>query len=806
MSELMRLMMLMKGDKQPQGTDQQEKIRMIEENQKMKNEAKREKEEHKAEMEKMKNEFEDWKAKHKTKIMKENNAHQKKMNEEAQKQADVEDAQQHEQHEFEMKKQRRKTKRSRSEGEHQTEMLLEKEKELELDEEGVLLDDERRAAQHKLDTKQQEVEQIKKSMHIEDLKAQLRDLYSNTTKTMTELNQYNDVNDRSILNLINQLNAHLTSIQNYASNDVLPLLKKLKETKTLSNTLAARNLPQQLEQGVALHTALEVALDNATAKLNYQKDLNKKVLDMKYENKKLEDDKTSYEKASNGIKLQKVEITGKNSQKSYQFVPVRDILQENKAQNVIKKKELERAQNSFERASNKVLESDRIEDENQDMQAEITQLSKVTIEDMTDKLASLKFNRDSLIEQKNGLVVNKKRKNAIKDEIEKLNNEIGELDAYVKKLNANPGTPVKLDQIANLKYQRKQLEDEMDDINVDVQRKKQYEKQIQDLTDQIAIKTAEVAKMNESKKQFNTPKLLKSYGEAKNDLENTERDADKAMKERKRLHNLEDETAETQFQNNKDTAVLNAKDDQGLQEAEKKAVEENVKAEYKKLLNQQKRKTADAEREARAQEKETAMLNNDKQIQESNDQIVNELAQQEIYKERMKKGEEVKNKIHEKQIKQNTYNAMNKAGNALKPLDDGIAKIEGDLAAINYELDQNTNILMSEGEYVVNKQKELRDKFSQNMQLDLRNLNQYLEHAGKKMLTNPDDVNKFKDKLSIDALEQMAHIVADSVNANKEMEDVDNMEGIDTLLPYFKNKDEASDDALSGITDSDFFK
>ncbi len=268
MSELMKLMMMMKGDKQPQSTDQQEKIRLIEEKQKMKNELEKEKMTHKEEMEKMKNEMDEMKSKHKIKTLKENTRHQKAMNDETKEQMDIEDENTSEKHKFELKEQKQKTQRTRSEGEHQTKMLNEKQKELMLDEEGVVLDAERRDAQHKLDTTQQEIEQIKKKMHIEDLKRQLKELYDNTTKTMTEMNMYKDVEDRTLQDLMNKLMAHLTSIQNYASNDVLPLLKELKETKTLSNEIAARNLPQQLEKGFALNTALSVALDNAKTGLN----------------------------------------------------------------------------------------------------------------------------------------------------------------------------------------------------------------------------------------------------------------------------------------------------------------------------------------------------------------------------------------------------------------------------------------------------------------------------------------------------------------------------------------------------------
>ena len=799
MSELMKLMLMMKGDKQPAGGDQQEKIRLIEEKQKMKNELEKEKMTHKEEMEKMKNEMEEMKGKHKIKTLKENTRHQKAMNDEAKEQMDIEDETTSAKHKFELNEQKHKTQRTRSEGEHQTKMLNEKQKELMLDEEGAVLEAERRDAQHKLDTTRQEVEQIKKQMNIDGLKKQLKELYDNTTKTKTELNQYKDVDDPTILNLINQLNAHLTSIQNYASSDVVPLLKEFKETKTLANTLVARNLPQQLEQGMALRTALEIGINNATARLNYLKEMNDKVVKNKWENKKLENEAKSFENASTGIKLAKVEIVGKDGKKEYQFIPVEDAYANIKSQNAIKKKELQQAQNEFERKSNKVLETDKIDDENKDMQAEINHLAKLQIDDMTEKLAELKLNRDQLTDQKNRILGNKKYKAQINDQIKVLDAEVKETTAYIAKLNAKPDTPVKISEIANLKYKKKQLEDEMDSISVSAERRKEYEKQIQKLKDDIAIKTAEVAKLNESNKNFDTPKLLKSYGEAHHDLENTERDRDKAMKERKRVQDLEDKTDEATFQNKIDTAVLDAKDSQALTDAETSAIKSKVQSEQQKLINANKRKTIDNEREARAQAKEVEILGNDKEIQESNEKIENELALQEIHKQRMKVNEELKNKMNETRIKQATYNAMNKAGNALKPLDDGIIKVDAYMAGVNHEIDKNMDVLKSDEEFVVDKQKDLRNRFSLNQQVELNNLNEYLDHRGKKLIRNQDDINKFDNRLSISALEQLTDIIAEGLKNGKNMEDVDNYEGVNELLEYFKNKD-----ALDDIDDADF--
>ena len=377
---------------------------------------------------------------------------------------------------------------------------------------------------------------------------------------------------------------------------------------------------------------------------------------------------------------------------------------------------------------------------------------------------------------------------------------------YHKKKDAN-GDDIPIDtdnKLADAKKQNIILKAEHESKTNELKRLSKKKKKLEDVEDEnddLEIQNAGLdAAVKATPDPQVTPTKFKKNADLKKNNANLKHKLDRKNEQQNRINDLEKENDEMEFKNKVDAANLNAQNDDEVKQAENDAVEKHVEVEVQKLVNKENSKLLDAERDARAQEKEIEMLNNDSQIKKSNEQVVNAMAQVHVYGKRMKAKEQVENEKQKVRIAKATYDAKNKAGDIMNSFDNGIAKIDGAMAAFNDEIDKNMNVLKSE-EVIQDTQKKLRDRYSENQQLELKNVNDVLEFAGKKIIETPEDVLKFNKLPSISALKQLTDIVDQAVSNDKSLEDVCKLEGMDAILAQFKNKgdldvDELNDDDL----------
>ena len=287
-------------------------------------------------------------------------------------------------------------------------------------------------------------------------------------------------------------------------------------------------------------------------------------------------------------------------------------------------------------------------------------------------------------------------------------------------------TPTKFKKNAQLQQQNKELQDQID-------HKEYGQKLINQMNDELfkaQLKFGDLQAKNDATPEPTVPDFTES-AKLQHKNEEIQDQLDTKNKKKDRIKQMQDETDKLNLQIKQQQAYVDSfgvtdKDDEDILPP----AYEQAKRKLEKLKQQS--KTLEVEREARAKAKEVEMLQNDKQIQESEDQIVDELAKQEVLKQRTKANEQL---IHEMNTAKERDAALRAKQKAQENADqnDGIVDFTAQLAVLND--DMNTQLKQEDlkQQYVREKREGYLAEIRENPNM-LPTINQYLEHKNIKGL------------------------------------------------------------------------
>ena len=735
LTEMMKMMAMMKGDKQPAaaGDNLTDRIRLIEEAQKQKNEKVRIQKEHENEVARMQKEQEEKMNKLQEEYDKQKSEIDKLKRERKEKKQ--ENANENAKNQVESMKRQNKLENDADEIKNQTEDVKRKAEEqrkanavqrlqeqhdaeqetLYALQQGTTYDEQIAQMEHEKKMRDEEMKRLKiqqenerKRLHVEELQEQLDDANKKAIEVKRSIKELAEINGYNV-SKYNDVFTKLDSVIKYTSGNVEDYLKDIHKTHSAIKHLENQHVDLDLSTVMGNHKELANELGQLQSKLKNLETKAKKVEEIKGENEDMKASIKATNKVIDDFNYERVfdPKDGKMKYKLANGTLVETLDGKNKA--LAKKRDIH-------------TELVNAEQENKELESTKTQLIKSYERNEADVL-----------------------------KIDELGHKKKNLEAYNKEMNKTTYED-KSSEIAKLEYEIKNIQDQ---INEKYTSKADYNKYLKRIEDLERRKSELEQQLGMIDVESITQEQIKQHAQAENDIANTEADIAKKRSKNAAVDKFEAETDELKLRNDVKQEMLNSMDDKSNEENLKKIVTNRVAAEQKEKQLAAEQEEKDAEEALNIAKWKEEALNSTE-----NEEARNKIKQAYINKAKYEENAKAQERLYNAEVESNNARVMAQVYASLNSsftASNKLTAAETEFIAARDKFTEVVNDIKDEAEYVHNKTNILRSRLTDDLPFRDK-INEVLNTRGYNIdnqdwygenLKSRDAVNAFSDAADI---------------------------------------------------------